>query len=153
MLPGNIPEVFLDTDVAFDILSKREPHYHSSIKLLHLASEGKIHPVISENCLANLIYLTCDIYKIADGISKLIDLVSACSLALAEKQGVLNALKSNFSDKENALQYHAALHHRADYFITRNLKDYKHREAVLPVYSPKQFIDSLPGGPLITTKT
>ena len=59
-----MPDVFLDTDVTFDILSKREPHYDSSVQLLELAAKGNIRLAISESSLANLYYLCFDIYKI-----------------------------------------------------------------------------------------
>jgi predicted nucleic acid-binding protein len=64
MLKGSLPEIFLDTDVCFDIISKRDPHFKYSIKLLELAADDRISLMISESCLANLIYLTFDIYKI-----------------------------------------------------------------------------------------
>jgi predicted nucleic acid-binding protein len=142
MLPKNIPEVFLDTDVAFDLISKREPHIHHSIRLLEQAAINKIQLVLSESSLATLLYLTFDIYKIPQGTQKLADLIQASSIVHAGKSTCLQALHSTFSDKEDALQYFSALHAEADYFITRNLKHYK-RYAVdqLPVFTPLEFSD------------
>lgn len=139
MLKGNLPEVFLDTDVAFDIISKREPHFSSSVKLLELAANDEIRLAISESSLANLFYLAFDIYKIKDAVQRLTDFVSVCEIEHAGRSSVLLALGSLFKDKEDALQYYTALHAKADYFITRNVKDYKHREQSLPVYLPQDF--------------
>lgn len=139
MLRGSSPEIFLDTDVAFDIISKREPHYTSSVRLLHLAAKDTVRLVISESSLANLFYLSFDIYKIKDAISKLSDFIGACELVSAGKETALIALQSAFKDKEDGLQYYTALHAKADYFITRNLKDYKHINPSLPVYLPDEF--------------
>ena len=58
MSTKNIPNVFIDTDVAFDIVSKREPHYSISIELVSLVSAGKIIPYISESSISTLIYLS-----------------------------------------------------------------------------------------------
>lgn len=80
-----MPDVFLDTDVSFDILSKREPHYSSSIKLLELSAKGTIQLMISESSLANLYYLCFDIYKIKNAQSILNDFISACEIAQAGK--------------------------------------------------------------------
>ena len=55
---------------------------------------------------------------------------------------MLEALNSKFKDKEDALQYYTALYHGADYFITRNTKDYKHKTIALPVFSPQEFMKS-----------
>lgn len=141
MLPGNIPEVFIDTDVAFDIVSAREPHFHTSVKLLELAADNKITLLISGSCIATLCYLSLDIYKIKDAQSKLIDLVQACGVASASKAIALSALQSNFKDKEDALQYFTAIHAEADYFITRNTKDYKSAKPALPVMSVQDFLN------------
>lgn len=135
-----MPDVFLDTDVAFDILSKREPHYKSSVILLELAAKGSIRLIISESSLANLFYLCFDIYKIKDAALKLSDFVGSCEVAHAGKDSVLLSLHSAFRDKEDALQYFTALRAESDYFITRNKRDYKHGIVSLPVYTPDEFL-------------
>lgn len=139
MLRGSLPEIFLDTDVSFDIISKREPHYTSSVRFLQLAAKDKARLVISESSLANLFYLSFDIYKLKDAASKLSDFIGACALVSAGKETALLALLSPFKDKEDALQYYTALHAKTDYFITRNIKDYKHKNPSLPVYLPDDF--------------
>ena len=140
MLKGSLPEVFLDTDVAFDIISKRTPHFSTSVKLLELAANDEIRLTISESSLANLFYLSFDIYKIRDATQRLSDFIGTCEIVQAGKTSILLALESPFKDKEDALQYYAALHSKADYFITRNIKDYKHSQQSLPVYLPSDFL-------------
>lgn len=65
--------------------------------------------VISESSIANLFYLSFDIYKIKDAVIKLSDFVEACDLLVAGKHNILGALCSPFKDKEDALQYYTAL--------------------------------------------
>lgn len=144
MLPRSLPEVFLDTDVAFDIISKRDPHYDSSVRLLHLAAKGSVRLIISESSLANLFYLSFDIYKIKDAAGRLSDFIGVCDIAHADKEVVAKALKSSFKDKEDALQYYTALHAEVDYFITRNKRDYKHSVPALPVYLTDEFFNIIP---------
>lgn len=142
MLPGSLPEIFLDTDVAFDILSKREPHFESSVQFLHLAIQHKARLLISESSLGNLFYLTFDIYKLKNAASRVFDFINICELVPSGKIAVLKSLESSFKDKEDGLQYYTALHRDVDYFITRNIKDYrKHMQSSLPVFSPKEFFD------------
>lgn len=45
-----------------------------------------------------------------------------------------------FLDTDAALQYHIALHHQSDYFLTRNTVDYKHAVERLPVLTPSEFL-------------
>ena len=143
MSPGSLPEIFLDTDVLFDIISKRTPHFASSVRVLELAALGKVRLLISESSLANLFYLTFDIYKIKDAATMLHDFIGACELIHSGKHNSLLALDSPFKDKEDALQYYTALHAKADYFITRNTKDYKHKKNNLPVFSPDEFMKDM----------
>lgn len=141
MLKGSLPEVFLDTDVAFDIISKREPHFIDSIKLMELKAKDQIILLISESCIANLIYLTLEIKKIEDGLSKLTDFISSCEVINCGKQIILESLNSDFKDKEDAVQYFTALYHGADYFVTRNTRDYKSSKKSLPVLLPSGFLN------------
>jgi predicted nucleic acid-binding protein len=145
MLKGSLPEVFLDTDVAFDIISKREPHHEVAIKLLELTAKDQISMQIAESSLANLIYLSFDIYKLPDAASRLLDFIAACDVINGGKSVMMEAVASKFKDKEDALQYYTALHSGADYFLTRNTKDYKFSSQVLPVYKPFEFIRDIVG--------
>jgi hypothetical protein len=56
---------------------------------------------------------------------------------------MIQAISSPFKDKEDALQYYTALYRGADYFITRNISDYKKSSGRLPVMTPVEFIKSL----------
>lgn len=138
-----MPELFLDTDVAADILTKREPHYKDSTQLVELAANDKVQLLIAESSLANLIYLCVDIYKLKDASELLMDLISVCDIIHGGKQVMFQAISSEFKDKEDALHYYTALNYGADYFITRNISDYKKSVQRLPVMTPAEFIKSL----------
>jgi predicted nucleic acid-binding protein len=140
MLHGNLPEVFLDTDVSFDIISKREPHFSTSVKLIELTARDLISPMISEVSLANLVYLSFDIYKIKDAEVKLSEFIGACTLVSSGKQSILEALQSGLRDKEDAIQYYTALRSGADFLVTRNTKDYLVKDKQLPVLTPEAFV-------------
>lgn len=82
--------------------------------------------LFAESSLANLIYLSFDIYKLKKAEQRLLDFISACEIVSGGKEIMIKAVSSSFKDKEEALQYYTALDHGADYFITRNVSDYKH---------------------------
>lgn len=56
------------------------------------------------------------------------------------KVAVMQALGSEFSDFEDALQYYAALSEDVKIIITRNVKDFKHSQ--LAVLTPDQYLKS-----------
>lgn len=120
MSKGNLPKIFLDTDVAFDIISKRQPYFEDAIRFIELVAKNHVNLLIAESSLANLIYLTLDIHKINQGVDLLIDFISVCEIVSGGKVIMIQAIQSNFHDKEDALQYFTALHAGSDYFITRN---------------------------------
>jgi predicted nucleic acid-binding protein len=123
--------------------SKREPHDEMAIKLLELTAKDQIALQIAESSIANLIYLSFDIYKLADAKSRLLDFIAACHVKSGGKPVMMEALSSKFKDKEDALQYYTALHSGADYFLTRNTKDYKFTSKLLPVYHPSEFLKEI----------
>lgn len=143
MSKGSLPKVFLDTDVAFDIISKREPYFVDAVKLLELAAKDQLELQIAESSVANLIYLSYDIYKLSEASSKLMNFIGACHIVTGGKPVLIEALTSQFKDKEDALQYYTALHSGADYFITRNIKDYKLSSPTLPVFLPTHFLTQI----------
>jgi len=133
-------DVFLDTDVAFDLISKREPFFTEALPLLQMAGQRQLQLQISEACLANLIYLSFDIYKLGKAKERLLYFVDACDVFSGGKATFMQAMESEFTDKEDALQYYIALRHHCDYFLTRNTGDYKHAVARLPVFTPAEFL-------------
>ncbi len=141
MLPKNIPSVFIDADVFFDIISGRRPFFEDSVKVLELLYKGNIAITTSESCLANLIYLAIDTNKIPNASSKISSLIASCTILCCGKKGILEALASAFKDKEDAVQYYTALYNDIDYFVTRNVKDYKLAVKSLPVITPTELVE------------
>jgi predicted nucleic acid-binding protein len=50
-------KVFVDTDIIYDLLAKRDPFYFAAARLFTLADEGKIQIFISALSLPNVHYL------------------------------------------------------------------------------------------------
>jgi predicted nucleic acid-binding protein len=135
--------VFLDTNVAFDLVSRRDPHYEESKELISAVVHGRLSFKIAEGSVLTLIYLAYDAYKLENATKRLSSFISMCDVLQSSKSVILDALNSEFKDKEDAVQYFTALHHEVDYFITRNKKDYKSFTTHLPVYLPSEFLNRL----------
>jgi predicted nucleic acid-binding protein len=133
-------DVFLDTDVAFDLISKREPFFTDALPLLQMAGRRQVQLQISEASLATLMYLSFDIYKLENARERLLNFVEACEVFSGGKSVFIQAMASDFKDKEDALQYYIALRHHSDYYLTRNTGDYKQAVERLPVFSPSDFL-------------
>jgi len=131
-------KIFVDTDIVYDMLATREPHYQAAARLFTLSDEGKIQLFISALTIANI---HCLISKqlsstVAKQILRKFRLLVHI-IPLNEKIVDL-ALNSDFSDFEDAIQYYCALDYNIEILLTRNLKDYK--KARISVMTAQNFI-------------
>lgn len=133
----------MDTDVAIDILTKRQPHFASSVKLLELAAQGTVRLSLSESSISNLFYFCFNFYKLVDAKERLEEFLNLCLIVSGGQLAALKALRSNFKDKEDALQFFTAELAGIPFLVTRNKRDYRMTSAILQVYTPVEFYDAL----------
>ena len=133
-----IKKVFIDTDIVLDVALAREPFFSASKIILAMAENNIIIGNISSNCIANIYY----ILKKSGGDNKarkfILNIVKYITVITIDHQNVLEALKSKFSDFEDALQHSSAVENRCEYIITRNIEDYKNSK--IKVLLPEEFI-------------
>ena len=133
--------LFLDTNVMFDLLGEREPFYDSIAKVATLADKGEVILTVSTLSYSTLFYLLSKFEKsevVKEKLRKfkIISRTSDLTDKIIEK-----GLSSNFSDFEDALQYHCALKADCNILITRNGKDFK--ESEIPVMTATEYLKSL----------
>jgi len=135
--------VFLDTDVCLDIITRRLPFFTAAEEILKIReSTNLLRICISESCIPNLIYFTTFKYKIEYPNDRLVDWINTCKiLSAGNKNTIMKAIESSFKDKEDAIQYFTAVYNEADYFVTRNKKDYIPYANTLSVYTPSEFLE------------
>jgi predicted nucleic acid-binding protein len=132
--------LFIDTNVMMDLLGERVPHYDAIAKIATLADKGKVKMVVSAFSYPTVYYLLTK-FESSDKVKeklrkfKIISEISDLDTTIIEK-----GLASNFSDFEDALQYHCALNSDCDIIITRNAKDFK--ESAISVMSGIEFLQS-----------
>jgi predicted nucleic acid-binding protein len=111
--------------------------------LLSAAANNLIIGFTSSLCIANVYYLMRKHKTDKDARGFLSTLLSFITVLPIEHDVTLNALQSEFSDFEDALQYYTAMKNQCNYLITRNINDYKKSvELNLPVkvLSPDGFL-------------
>lgn len=130
--------IFVDTDVIFDLLAKREPFYNYSAKLFTLADKQELTICVSSLCFGNLNYILSR-QKSATEARKILSRFKVLVKVLPVDDKVIElALNSDFGDFEDAIQYYCAIENGIKLLITRNLKDFKH--ARIPVLSAEEFV-------------
>jgi len=128
-------KILLDCDVLLDVMAGREKFLAGSARVLDICESGKIHGAIAWHTLANAYYLA------EDGRTALKffeDLLSFVEVVGGGTELALEAIRSGFSDFEDALQSVCAKQFEADFIVTRNVKDYK--LSPIKAVSPLEFI-------------
>jgi predicted nucleic acid-binding protein len=131
-------KVFIDTDIALDLLSERAPHYLPAAQLFTLADKGSLEIYVSSLSFGNLHYLLSRLYSQAEA-RRILNTFRILVKVLAVDEKIIDlSLNSTFKDFEDAIQYHTASENRIDILLTRNLKDYK--AAKITVMTAEDFL-------------
>jgi predicted nucleic acid-binding protein len=135
-------KVFIDSDVIIDYLYDRYPFSENASKIFNLCALKKILGFTSPLIIANVYYVlrkTADHESVKSKIKGLLDHIGILSM---NQKIVLEALYSDFSNFEDALQIFTVLKvEDINIIITRNVKDY--RKSSLSVYTPESFLKTL----------
>ena len=130
--------VFLDTNVLLDVLTVRAPFYQDAARVWTLAETGRI-----EAFVATISFSTC--YYIvrkqggARNADKAVRLLRDAFTPVDLTTQILNqAIDAGFSDFEDALQFHSAVHARSACILTRNPGHFP--RAPVSVLSPAEFL-------------
>jgi hypothetical protein len=126
--------VLIDTNVVFDVLSKRQPHYSDSNHVLLLCRRKAITGAIAFHTIANVFHFYGK--SAAPFLNERI--LAYFNVHGAENQTIREALDAGISDWEDALQTAAAVDAGASFIIRRNVKDFKLSR--IPAISPKEFL-------------
>jgi predicted nucleic acid-binding protein len=131
-------KVFVDTDIALDLLSKREPHYTAAAKLFTLADKGRLSIYISSLSFSNLNYLLTRQYDARESRRILNSFKVLVKVLPVDDKIIELSLSSKFSDFEDAIQYFAAIEQGIKILLTRNTKDYS--LAKIAVLTPEAYL-------------
>lgn len=131
-------KAFIDTDVILDFLIAREPFAVDAARIFSLSENKKISICTSGLVFSNAYYVLRKLGTHKKVVEKLTQLTRLIDIIGLSKTAVMQALDSEFSDFEDALQHFAALADGVKVIVTRNTKDYKRSQ--LAVLTPDQYL-------------
>ena len=136
--------LFLDTNVIIDFLADRKPFSDKAALIFDQAVAGKLKIYISAVSYNNIYYILRQSFSNNETIKLLNQLNEMTEIADVTKTIIKQALRSDFKDFEDAIQYHCALSlSKLDLIVTRDTKDF--RKSVLPVMNPQEAVVFLEG--------
>ena len=134
--------VLFDTCVVLDYLMDREPFSNDAYELIKMLVSNRFEGFISVKSVMDIHYIvkkqlndepkTRNIIKDLSSIFEIVDSTTYCCL---------KALNSKIKDYEDALMSETGELMSADFFVTRNIKDYN--KSGLSVITPKALIKLL----------
>lgn len=121
-------KVLIDTNVILDVLCARKEFFEDSSKVWKCCESNKIKGYICALSVPNIVYIlrkelsperTCEIISQLFLIFKVVDLRS---------DDLKKAANLKFNDYEDAIQSICATRIKADFIVTRNIKDFINRK-------------------------
>ena len=135
-------QIFIDTNVIIDFLADKSPFSEYAAILFQLAKEKKIKIFISAVSFNNTYYILRKVTSHKKALSLISEIEDYVGIQETNRKILRKAIKSNFNDFEDAIQYYSAIELGAiDIITTRDLKDFKKSE--LPVLSPETTVKLL----------
>ena len=131
-------KIFIDSDVVLDVFAKREPFYYHSAKLLTQIEKKKVMGYTSPLVFSNIHYILRKLKSKDYALQSLRKLRIIIRVYSIHEKQINQALNSEFSDFEDAIQYYSAKISKINFIITRNKIDYKHSS--ITVCTPEEYL-------------
>ena len=131
-------KLYIASDIILDLLLKRYDYYNNAAELMTKIDKRKYKGYTTPLVIANIHYIMTKFggkKKSIKNIRKLRKLISILSI---DEKIVDEALLSDNTDFEDAIQYITSEKNNIDFIITRNKGDFKNSK--LPVLNAKEFL-------------
>lgn len=131
--------VLIDTNVLLDFLLGREPYFSNADRIIKLCAEQKIQGFMAAHSIPNMFYILRKDMSEETRREVLLNLCDILAIEAIDSVKVIAALKNSaFMDLEDCLQSDCAGKIKADYIVTRNMKDFEISE--IPAILPEDFL-------------
>jgi len=137
-LPEAKPQVLFDLNIILDVLQERKGFYDLSARLMARAEKCSIQGWLAAHSVTTLFYLLAKDKSADHARVTLTSLLQFLRIAPVDQNTIEQALNLPYRDFEDAVQVMAALQVRADYLVTRNVRDFQ--PAPMEVIQPVELL-------------
>ena len=131
-------KLMLDTNIVIDIISKRAG-YEDSLQLLKHCELGNFDGFVSVITVVDVMYILRKHIPPGDVRDAVQTLLLIVDVANVFKSDIASAFLSDMKDYEDAVQSLCAQRMKADYIVTRNIKDFA--LSAIPAISPSRALE------------
>lgn len=133
-------KIFLDTNILIDFYQSREPFFMDAATIIQMGADKLVDLRCSSTTIINMFYILRG-YPKSELYSKIRELLSIVTVIGNSSESIERALKWEWKDFEDCVQYITAQASESDIIITRNSQDFE--GITIPVMEPKEFIETL----------
>jgi predicted nucleic acid-binding protein len=131
--------IFLDTNVLIDFLANRKPFSFEAAKIFNYSFKKRVVIYLATVSYNNIYYILRQSCTHAETIKILAELQEWTEAVDVSKNVIQKALKSDFKDFEDSIQYNCAKTiSKIDCIVTRDTKDFK--ASSIPAMTPKELL-------------
>lgn len=134
-------DLVLDSTIIIDHIDRREPFYEMSRKVCLLGIAEEANTYITVNMLTDIFYLLRKDYGSAGAQDMIENNLSSLQLLGVTPEDARSALAARWADFEDCLVARCAEKIKADYIITRNVKDF--RDSAVEAITPEELFARL----------
>ena len=129
--------VLIDTNVVLDFLQEREPFVKDAVRLFARIDAGEIEGFIAATTITNIYYIVRRASRIEAAQNAIAQVLADLNICPVDRDILEQAIKLNFQDFEDAVQYACGVVHNVNVIVTRDVCGFIGGE--IPVVLPKDF--------------
>ena len=130
--------LLLDTNIIVDILTKCTG-YEDSRMVLRYCEAGRAEGLVSATTVTDVMYILRKHIAPSSARDAVRTLLSIVDVAGVLKADIIAAFTSDMTDYEDAVQASCAARNKADYIVTRNVKDFE--KSIVPAILPGDMLE------------
>lgn len=134
-------KVLIDTNVILDVLCDRPDFVEASSKVWKYCEVNQLEGYISAPSIPNIVYILRKELTPEKTLKLIQQIMMIFEIAELKASDLKNAAEILTSDFEDAVQMCCASRIKADYIITRNIRDFK--DSKVPALKPSEFIERM----------
>lgn len=118
-------KILIDTNIILDVLLNRQPFVTFSATVFKHAEKGRIEAFLTSNSVTDIVYLLRKAYSMEEIRKNLLVMFGFIKILSVSSTDIINALRLDVPDFEDAIVMQCAKQAGMDLIITRNKKDFR----------------------------
>ncbi|MCA9936363.1 MAG: PIN domain-containing protein [Ardenticatenaceae bacterium] len=135
---ANNLQIMVDLNVIIDVIQNRQPFYEESARVLDAVARQEVSGWLAAHSVTTLFYVVSRLRNRETAVATLTTLLDVFTIATVDDAVIRKAISWGWKDFEDAVQMAAAMNAGANFFVTRNARDFQ--SGLVPIISPAALI-------------